>query len=141
MCDEITEKENAIYLSRRKLVAGASAAALLAGCGDSAPQAAEPEKKPSEKPSTHAEAAKPEAPKAAAPALTTKSRRVTVKTPAGEADGFFVFPAEGKHPGVLLWPDVAGLREAFETMATRLAAAGYAVLAVNPYYRSAKGRS
>ena len=31
-----------------------------------------------------------------------------------------------------------GLRDAFETMATRLATQGYAVLVVNPYYRSAK---
>lgn len=134
MCDEITERENAAYLTRRKVVAGASAAALLAGCGSApTPEAAEP-----------AAAPKPEQPPAAteekpASGLATKHRRVTVSTPDGEADGFFVTPEEGKHPGVILWPDVAGLREAYETMATRLAAAGYAVLAVNPYYRSAKG--
>jgi len=39
---------------------------------------------------------------------------------------------------VLIWPDVAGLREAYKTMATRLAGEGYAVLVVNQYYRSTK---
>jgi carboxymethylenebutenolidase len=63
---------------------------------------------------------------------------VVVETPDGAAEAFFVTPASGKHPGVLLWPDVAGLRAAYMTMATRLANEGYAVLAVNPYYRSAK---
>jgi carboxymethylenebutenolidase len=37
-----------------------------------------------------------------------------------------------------MWPDIAGLRPAFETMATRLASQGYAVLAVNHYYRGSK---
>jgi carboxymethylenebutenolidase len=37
-----------------------------------------------------------------------------------------------------MWPDVAGLRPAFEQMAKRLAGEGFAVLLVNPYYRSAK---
>ena len=38
---------------------------------------------------------------------------------------------------MILWPDIAGLRDAYRTMATRLAQAGYAVLVVNQYYRSA----
>lgn len=63
---------------------------------------------------------------------------VTIDTPDGQAEAFFVRPNRGEHPGVLIWPDIAGLREAFETMATRLASAGYAVLVVNPYYRSSK---
>ena len=60
---------------------------------------------------------------------------VAVTTPDGTADAFFVHPAKGKHPGVILWPDVAGLRDAYKAMARRLAGAGYAVLAVNHYYR------
>lgn len=48
-------------------------------------------------------------------------------------------PDAGRHAAVLLWPDVAGLRPAYEAMATRLASEGYAVLAVNPYYRSVRG--
>ncbi|MEZ4321629.1 MAG: dienelactone hydrolase family protein [Myxococcota bacterium] len=126
MCDDLTEAENAALLSRRTVV-GASAAALLVGCGPtrSAPDPGPPPEPPPEP--------------ARADASETRSRRVTVPTPDGEADAFFVFPAAGRHAAVLLWPDVAGLRPAYETMATRLAAAGYAVLAVNPYYRSAKG--
>jgi carboxymethylenebutenolidase len=54
------------------------------------------------------------------------------------AEAFFVTPKDGHHPGVIVWPDVAGLRDAFKTMAARLAAAGYAVLAVNQYSRSTK---
>jgi carboxymethylenebutenolidase len=36
----------------------------------------------------------------------------------------------------LVWPDILGLRDAFESMATRLAASGYAVLVINQYYRT-----
>src|SRR5688572_30810996 len=69
-------------------------------------------------------------------AAETKGRDVDVKTPAGTADAFFVHPAKGKHPGVLIWPDIFGLRPAFKQMATRLAESGYAVLVVNPFYRT-----
>jgi carboxymethylenebutenolidase len=69
---------------------------------------------------------------------STTARMVNVETPDGRADGFFVTPKKGKHPGVVMWPDIAGLREAFMTMAARLASEGYAVLAVNQYYRSAR---
>jgi carboxymethylenebutenolidase len=64
-------------------------------------------------------------------------RTVQVKTPDGMADAFLVHPATGKHPGIVMWPDIAGLRDAFKTMARRLAGAGYTVLVVNQYYRSA----
>jgi carboxymethylenebutenolidase len=63
---------------------------------------------------------------------------VVVETPDGRADGFFVHPPSGAHPGVLLWPDAFGLRPAMKRMAERLAGSGYSVLAVNPYYRTAK---
>lgn len=69
--------------------------------------------------------------------LALKEEAVTFATPDGTADGFFVHPARGKHPGVLLWPDIAGLRDAYKAMARRLAGAGYAVLVINHYYRSA----
>ena len=62
---------------------------------------------------------------------------VTVTTPDGEADCYFVHPAKGKHPGVIVWPDVLGLRPTFRLMGKRLAQSGYSVLVVNPYYRSA----
>ncbi len=60
---------------------------------------------------------------------------VTFATEDGTMDAFFVHPAGGSAPGVILWPDIAGLRPAKKAMARRLADAGYAVLAVNPYYR------
>jgi carboxymethylenebutenolidase len=49
-----------------------------------------------------------------------------------------VHPAKGTHPGVLIWPDIFGLRPAFKDMATRLAESGYSVLVINPFYRTKK---
>lgn len=79
---------------------------------------------------------------AAVPALA-KARplseaMVMVPTLDGVADAFFVHPARGRHPAVILWPDIGGLRETKMAMARRLAAEGFAVLAVNQYYRSAR---
>lgn len=64
-----------------------------------------------------------------------KGRDVTITTADGTADAWFVAPATGKHPAVLIWPDIRGLRPAFRQMADRLAGEGYAVLCVNPFYR------
>ncbi|MEQ1494677.1 MAG: dienelactone hydrolase family protein [Novosphingobium sp.] len=63
---------------------------------------------------------------------------VSIPTPDGTADALFFRPTRGKHPAVILWPDIAGVREAYRQMGMRLAANGYAVLVVNQYYRSAK---
>jgi len=63
---------------------------------------------------------------------------VTVTTPDGSADCYFVHPASGPAPGVLMWPDIFGLRPAFRQMGKRLAESGYAVLVVNPFYRVRK---
>lgn len=71
-------------------------------------------------------------------AATVKGRDVTIKTADGTADAYFVAPASGKHPAVLVWPDIMGLRPAFRQMADRLAQSGYAVLTVNQFYRSTK---
>jgi carboxymethylenebutenolidase len=71
-------------------------------------------------------------------AVETSGRAVDVKTPDGVADAFFVHPERGAHPGVLIWPDIFGLRPAFQQMATRLAESGYAVLVINPFYRRQK---
>ena len=60
---------------------------------------------------------------------------VDIKTPDGTADCYFVHPATGEAPGVLMWPDIYGLRPAFRFMGRRLAGSGYAVLVVNPFYR------
>ena len=74
----------------------------------------------------------------AASALEVTAADVEVPTPDGTADCHFVHPASGAHPGVLIWPDALGLRPAFEQMGRRLAESGYAVLVVNPYYRTEK---
>ena len=64
-----------------------------------------------------------------------KGRDVMIETADGTADAYFVAPATGKHPAVLIWPDIRGLRPAFRQMADRLAGEGYSVLCVNPFYR------
>jgi len=63
---------------------------------------------------------------------------VTIKTPDGTCDAYFVHPATGTGAGVLVWPDIFGLRPAFRTMGKRLAENGYSVLVVNPFYRVQK---
>jgi carboxymethylenebutenolidase len=58
--------------------------------------------------------------------------------PGGTMDAYFAHPAEGKHPAVIVWPDIAGRRDSFMAMGRRLAWGGYAVLVLNPYYRDAE---
>ena len=74
-------------------------------------------------------------PRAANAQAVTESE-IEVTTPDGVADCYFVHPASGAHPGVLIWPDAFGLRPAKRQMAKRLAESGYSVLVVNQYYRS-----
>src|SRR6202140_2711478 len=76
-------------------------------------------------------------PQVANAAAVTESD-VNVKTPDGAADCYFVHPASGTAPGVLVWPDIFGLRPAFRQMSKRLAESGYSVLVVNPFYRVKK---
>ena len=71
-------------------------------------------------------------------AVTVTESEVNVKTPDGTADCYFVHPSTGTAPGVLVWPDIFGLRPAFRTMGKRLAESGYSVLVVNPFYRQKK---
>lgn len=114
MCDGSTDAAHDSALARRGLTrrqfAAMGSAAALAGCG------AGPGGKANE--------------------ATLSERTVRITTQDGIADAFFVHPAKGAHPGVIMWPDIAGLREAKKIMARRLAQAGYAVLCVNQYYRS-----
>jgi carboxymethylenebutenolidase len=125
MCDDLTENDNADFLSRlaranpaldrrrfATISAGAATLATVPGCiAKVADQS---------------------------PALPVTGRTVSITTPDGVTDAWFVTPTSGKHPAVILWPDIAGLRDAYKTMAARLAGAGYAVLAVNHYYRGSK---
>lgn len=114
MCDEITAKEAAAYLAqqgltRRQFSKGVAGVTLAMMLPP------------------------------VANALSVTEQDVMVTTPDGEADCYFVHPASGKHPAVIVWPDISGIRPAFRAMGKRLAESGYAVLVVNPYYRSAKG--
>ncbi len=155
MCDDWTERENAKHLkfTRREVSAGAGAVAatwLTActppadparaphGAAPGSPGIASPDtaSSGSGSPATGSSAAGQ--PAAQSNQTDTVQRAVRVETPDGVAEGLFMVPRGGKHPGVLMWPDVAGLRPAFEQMANRLAGEGFAVLLVNPYYRSAK---
>lgn len=116
MCDDLTQIEEEAALARlgmnRRQFATIGAAGVLAAC-----TAQEGEARSSGK---------------------LNEATVEIATPDGTADAFFVHPARGKFPAVILWPDIAGLRDAYKVMARRLAEAGYAVLAVNHYYRSAR---
>ena len=112
MCDDLTTEDNEAILTRRDFGVLAGGAGLAA--------------------------AMPMAACAAAP-LPVREAEVTITTSDGMCDAYFVHPAKGKHPAVLIWPDIMGLRPAFRQMGKRLAQAGYAVLVVNPFYRQAKG--
>jgi carboxymethylenebutenolidase len=71
-------------------------------------------------------------------AVAVTEADVTIMTPDGMADCYFVHPSSGTAPGVLVWPDIFGLRPAFRQMGKRLAESGYSVLVVNPFYRVKK---
>src|SRR6188472_4248447 len=71
-------------------------------------------------------------------AVSVTESDVNVTTPDGTADCYFVHPASGAAAGVLVWPDIFGLRPAFRQMGKRLAESGYSVLVVNPFYRVQK---
>jgi carboxymethylenebutenolidase len=74
----------------------------------------------------------------AANAVAVMEAEVNVTTPDGVADCYFAHPSTGTAAGVVVWPDIFGLRPAFRQMGKRLAESGYAVLVVNPFYRVKK---
>jgi carboxymethylenebutenolidase len=71
-------------------------------------------------------------------AVAVTESEVTIQTPDGMADCYFVHPQTGRAPAVIVWPDIRGLRPAFRQMGKRLAEVGYSVLVVNPFYRVSK---
>jgi carboxymethylenebutenolidase len=71
-------------------------------------------------------------------AVAVTDSEVTIKTPDGTCDAYFVHPTTGAAAAVLVWPDIFGLRPAFRDMGKRLAESGYSVLVVNPFYRTQK---
>jgi len=109
MCDELTAADNARFLMTRRAFGAGAAATGVAALLPVPAHAAE-----------------------------IKGRDVTIATPDGSCDAYFVAPATGKAPAVIVWPDIFGLRPAFRQMADRLAQSGYAVLTVNQFYRSTK---
>ena len=112
MCDEKTLKDATVYLGRSARLTRRQFGTVSAGVGFSMllPRAAN--------------------------AQAVAERDVDVATPDGTADSYFVHPSSGAHPGVIVWPDILGLRPAFRMMGRRLAESGYSVLVVNPFYRS-----
>ena len=113
MCDDTTNAENARYLQGKRLTRR-EFGAVSAGAGLAVllPRPAD--------------------------AQSVTESEIEITTPDGVCDSYFVHPASGAHPGVLIWPDAFGLRPAIRQMATRLAESGYSVLAVNQYYRTKK---
>lgn len=71
-------------------------------------------------------------------AVAVVEAEVTITTPDGTCDAYFVHPSTGTAPGVLVWPDIFGLRGSMRQMGRRLAESGYSVLVVNPFYRTQK---
>jgi carboxymethylenebutenolidase len=68
--------------------------------------------------------------------------RIETEVPAadGVAEAYLVIPdGDGPFPAVLLFMDAFGLRPRIMEMAGRIADRGYAVLAPNLFYRSARG--
>lgn len=59
--------------------------------------------------------------------------------PDGTADAVLFSPnVSTPLPGVLHLPDIGSIREAHRSMARRLSAEGYAVLLINPFYRTSR---
>jgi len=75
---------------------------------------------------------------AASAAMAVTETDVTIKTPDGTCDAAFIRPTAGKHPGVLVWTDIFGLRPSMRDIGKRLAGEGYSVLVPNPFYRTQK---
>ncbi|MFG2826994.1 dienelactone hydrolase family protein [Streptomyces sp. NPDC048434] len=64
------------------------------------------------------------------------TKTLQIPTPDGQSDAFAAFPdGGGRHPAVLLYTDVFGVRPELEERARELAEHGYYVLVPNLYYR------
>ena len=114
MCDDQTEKDNTAYfrkkgLTRREFNIGSASLALAMALPT------------------------------VSNAMDVAEQEINIQTPDGMADCYFVHPVEGAHAAVIVWPDIMGIRTSFRMMGKRLAASGYSVLVVNPYYRTARG--
>ncbi len=76
---------------------------------------------------------------AADAAQVVVQRPVEITTPDGTCDAVVVSQqGSGPWPAIILYPDAMGLRPVKVDMAARLAAEGYTVLVINPFYRVRK---
>ena len=67
-------------------------------------------------------------------------RDIEFKTSDGMCDAVLYEAGDGKRrPGVVHYPDIMGVRPSHRAMAKRLSEAGYTVLLLNPFYRTARG--
>jgi carboxymethylenebutenolidase len=133
MCDNDSFDDMVAYRLRQEHLSRRSFGSLALGAGLASlvPLACSPAE-----PATSPAAASTGTPAGGA-AATTESE-VTITTPDGTCDAYFVHPTASASPAVLVWPDIFGLRPAFRQMGKRLAKEGYAVLVVNPFYRKQK---
>jgi carboxymethylenebutenolidase len=114
MCDELTERDIDEYFRRNRMTRRTfTTTGIGAAVAMMLPQAAN--------------------------AVDVVGSDVTIQTPDGEADAYFVHPTDGASAAVMFWPSIVGIRETFRAMGTRLAESGYAVLVINPYYRTQNG--
>ena len=110
MCDEdISIGLSAGALSRREALLGAAALSLVS-----------------------CEATEPMTPEGAS---LIERRHVEIPTPDGMLDAVVLRSEEDQRAILLLWPDIAGLRPAFEVMAERFARQTFTVVLLNSYYR------
>jgi len=116
MCDQ-NDLDRFGALNRRRFAAAGGSAVLLAACnaggGASATGSAT----------------------SAANEAGLVARQVSIPTASGTISGWFYHPGEGRHPAVIMWPDIVGIRAASKAMGERLADEGYAVIVPDPYWR------
>jgi carboxymethylenebutenolidase len=138
MCDNDSFDDMVAYGLRQEGVSRRSFGSLTLGAGLASllPLGCAPAE-PATSPTPAASGTAPTGTPASGAAATTEAE-VTITTPDGTCDAYFVHPTAGASPAVLVWPDIFGLRPAFRQMGKRLAESGYAVLVVNPFYRKQK---
>jgi len=143
MCDNDSFDDMVAYRPRLELLSrrGFGSLSLSAGLASLLPigcKSTDPAPGPLPAPTAAASGAAIAPMASAANAVATIESEVSITTPDGACDAYFVHPTSGTAPAVLVWPDILGLRPAFRQMGRRLAESGYAVLAVNPFYRTKK---
>jgi carboxymethylenebutenolidase len=140
MCDGESFDDLVAYRLRRELLSrrGFGTLSLGAGLASLLPTGCKSTDGPPDRLTAPSAAASGAAVAPTAGAMATTESEVSITTPDGACDAYFVHPTTAAAPAVLVWPDIFGLRPAFRQMGKRLAESGYAVLVVNPFYRTKK---